>query len=144
MPGESGPAVLVGHRDSDTGPAVFYGLGELAAGDSVVVTDESDHSWRFRVTAVEQFDKDAFPTEKVYGATQGSTLRLLTCAGGFNGDEYEENLVVYAALVQSNTGMTPAAAECTSTRRTGGIGQPGAAAVTHVQHARLMGGPMLW
>ena len=72
MPGESGPAVLVGHRDSETGPAVFYGLGELAAGDSVVVTDESDHSWLFRVTAVEQFDKDGFPTEKVYGPTEGS------------------------------------------------------------------------
>jgi sortase (surface protein transpeptidase) len=99
MPGESGPAVLVGHRDSDTGPAVFYGLGELAAGDSVVVTDESDHSWRFRVTAVEQFDKDSFPTEKVYGPTKGSTLRLLTCAGGFDGDEYEDNLVVYATSV---------------------------------------------
>lgn len=104
MPGESGPAVLVGHRDSDTGPGVFYGLGELAAGDSVVVTDESDHSWLFRVTAVEQFDKDAFPTQKVYGATRGSTLRLLTCAGGFNGEEYEENLVVYGSLVRQTRG----------------------------------------
>lgn len=104
IPGEPGPAVLVGHRDSDTGPAVFYGLGELAAGDSVVVTDENDHSWLFRISAVEQFDKDAFPTEKVYGATRGSTLRLLTCAGGFNDDEYEENLVVYAELIHQTRG----------------------------------------
>ena len=36
-PGEVGPAVIAGHVDSKTGPAVFYELGRLHKGDAVYV-----------------------------------------------------------------------------------------------------------
>jgi LPXTG-site transpeptidase (sortase) family protein len=97
MPGEPGAAVLVGHRDSNSGPAVFYGLGELARGDPIVVTDVNDEQWTFVVTALEQVEKDSFPTEKVYSDTGSKELRLLTCAGSFD-VEYEDNLIVYAEM----------------------------------------------
>jgi LPXTG-site transpeptidase (sortase) family protein len=98
MPGERGPAVLVGHRDSETGPAVFYGIGELTGGDDIITTDAKGHRRTFTVTAVEQVDKDTFPTKKVYGKTGTEELRLLTCAGAFDVDDYEDNLIVYASM----------------------------------------------
>jgi hypothetical protein len=33
-PGERGPAVVVGHVDSSSGPAVFFRLGDLPRGDA--------------------------------------------------------------------------------------------------------------
>src|SRR5262249_6869838 len=37
VPGDVGPAVIAGHVDSRVGPAVFFRLGELRAGDKVEV-----------------------------------------------------------------------------------------------------------
>ncbi|GAA4663202.1 hypothetical protein GCM10023347_13670 [Streptomyces chumphonensis] len=36
-PGRRGNAVVVGHLDSKSGLAAFYGLGSLRAGDRIVV-----------------------------------------------------------------------------------------------------------
>ena len=100
-PGETGPEVLVGHKDSTTGPAVFYGLGDVLPGDVVHVEDARGTTSTFQVTGVEQVDKYAFPTEKVYGKTKTPELRLLTCGGEYNEAtrEYEDNFVVYATAV---------------------------------------------
>lgn len=97
-PGSAGPAVLVGHRDSAHGPAVFYALGEIVLNDIIRVRDVDGHAWTFSVTNVQQVTKNSFPTQQVYGETDSQELRLLTCAGAFTDDEYEENLIVYAAL----------------------------------------------
>src|SRR6187551_1103237 len=37
VPGQPGPAVIAGHVDSTTGPAVFFYLSELKAGDTIQV-----------------------------------------------------------------------------------------------------------
>jgi len=37
-PGDPGSAVILGHVDSDRGPAVFYRLGELRPGDQLTVS----------------------------------------------------------------------------------------------------------
>jgi sortase (surface protein transpeptidase) len=34
-PGQADPAVILGHVDSTSGPAVFFRLGELAVGDEI-------------------------------------------------------------------------------------------------------------
>ena len=98
MPGERGPAVLVGHRDSTRGPAVFYRLGELARGDDIITTDAIGQQRTFTVTALEQVDKHSFPTERVYGKTGAEELRLITCEGAFKVGDYEDNLIVYASM----------------------------------------------
>jgi sortase (surface protein transpeptidase) len=97
-PGERGPAVIVGHVDSRDGPAVFYRLAELGPGDLVELTRTDGAVARFAVTETFETPKDAFPTEAVYGPTAGPTLRLITCAGGFDRDarRYLSNLVVSA------------------------------------------------
>lgn len=97
-PGDPGPAVIAGHVDSAAqGPAVFFRLHALVPGATVEV-QRSGHTIVFRVTAVEQYAKDAFPTDQVYQPTPGAELRLITCGGTFDQSRlsYRDNIVVYA------------------------------------------------
>ena len=98
-PGDRGPAVIAAHVDSTTGPAVFYRLRELKAGDTVHV-DYRDGTVTFSVRESQSFPKTSFPTAQVYGATQGPELRLITCDGTFDrkARSYRSNLVVWAGL----------------------------------------------
>jgi sortase (surface protein transpeptidase) len=96
-PGELGPAVIAGHVDSAGGPAVFYRLRDLKAGDVVEVA-RGDQWVKFRVIASERYPKNQFPTERVYRPTPVPELRLITCGGTFDRSRrsYEDNIVVYA------------------------------------------------
>lgn len=97
-PGERGPAVIDGHVDSRQGPAVFFRLTELRSGDQVLV-DRADGTTAIFVTQrIEQYDKDEFPTQAVYGDTSDAQLRLITCGGDFDDEDrrYLDNIVVYA------------------------------------------------
>jgi hypothetical protein len=76
-PGELGPAIIAGHVDWK-GPGVFYHLRNLKPGDNVSVTREDGSVAAFRVTRVEQFAKDKFPTDLVYGNIGVAGLRLIT------------------------------------------------------------------
>ncbi|GAA3764717.1 class F sortase [Salinactinospora qingdaonensis] len=100
-PGQPGPAVMGAHVDSDTGPAVFYRLGELRPGDTITVERAEGEAPVFTVYAVQRYRKEDFATGQVYGSTGGRPeLRLITCGGGFDEatQTYESNTVVYAAL----------------------------------------------
>lgn len=100
-PGEAGPAVVTGHVDSWEGPGVFIRLDEVAIDDVVHIDREDGTTATFRVTGVEQHAKTAFPTQRVYGDTPGSTLRLVTCGGGFDrsSKHYLDNVIVFAERV---------------------------------------------
>lgn len=99
-PGEAGPAVILGHVDGSGRNGVFFRLHELKPGDDVLVTGDDGKVRTFDVTKVEQVDKDTFPTERVYGDTEGPELRLITCGGVFDRGvgHYTDNVVVYATL----------------------------------------------
>jgi Sortase domain len=99
-PGELGPGVIAGHVDMK-GPGVFYRLHELRPGDRVVVTRQDGSKPVFRVTRLALFPKDQFPTRLVYGNTNRSVLRLITCGGSFNSrtGHYEDNIIAFADLV---------------------------------------------
>jgi len=97
-PGDPGPAVIAGHVDNRRGPAVFYKLHELKAGDIVEILRGG--AWlTFHVTGTAWYAKSRFPTAQVYGPTPDAQLRLITCGGEFNPSRgsYTDNLVVYAA-----------------------------------------------
>lgn len=99
-PGETGPAIIVGHVDTARdGPAVFFRLRELEAGDTISVRRADRTEARFVVTRVASYLKRAFPSEEVYGPTDGATLRLITCGGSFDRERgsYRSNIVVFAA-----------------------------------------------
>ncbi|HEX5796859.1 MAG TPA: class F sortase [Candidatus Saccharimonadales bacterium] len=103
-PGEVGPAIIVGHVDTYKGPSVFWRLRELKSGDVITVTREDKSVVRFKVTGLQQFEQNNFPTKKVYGNTKGSELRLITCGGTFNKQtlRYSENTVVFATIINHN------------------------------------------
>jgi hypothetical protein len=97
-PGQPGPAVLLGHVDSRTGPAVFHRLAGLPSG-ALVLVDRADRTTaRFRVQGRLQVAKSRFPSELVYGATLTPSLRLVTCGGTFDRQtgHYRDNVVVTA------------------------------------------------
>lgn len=102
-PGQQGPAVLAGHLDSPTGPAVFHRLDGLREQDTVSVERADGTVVDFAVYAVERHAKDDFPTEEVYGDTERPELRLITCGGDFDAatGHYTDNVVVFAALVET-------------------------------------------
>ena len=97
-PGEAGPAVLLGHLDSQTGPGVFLRLPRLTPGADVVVDRADGSTVRFRVNRTLQVPKAGFPTELVYGPTLEPSLRLVTCGGSFDraAGHYRDNVIVYA------------------------------------------------
>jgi sortase (surface protein transpeptidase) len=99
-PGESGPAVIIGHVDGREGPAVFFRLRQLAPGDEIAVDRVDGSTAVFAVERVERHAKDAFPTEAVYGRTPDARLRLVTCGGEFDRStrHYVDNVVVFAVL----------------------------------------------
>jgi len=98
VPGEPGPTVIAGHVDSKSGPAVFYRLDQLNAGDRVEVTRSDGQVFTYRVATVERHAKNDFPTARVYGPTPGPELRLITCGGDFDRrvGHYRDNIVVTA------------------------------------------------
>jgi hypothetical protein len=97
-PGDPGPAVVVGHVDSKAGPAVFYRLRELRAGDMVKFVRDDGSAARFVVERSAEYSKTSFPTAAVYGPTKDRELRLVTCGGSFDWStgHYRDNLVVFA------------------------------------------------
>jgi sortase (surface protein transpeptidase) len=99
-PGETGPAVIVGHVDGREGPAVFFRLRQLAPGDQIAVDRVDGSTAVFTVERVKRHAKDAFPTEAVYGHTPDARLRLVTCGGEFDRStrHYVDNVVVFAVL----------------------------------------------
>jgi Sortase domain len=99
-PGQVGPAVIAGHVDSRTGPAVFYRLRELRPGDTVQVERADGVRLRFVVEQARSFPKAAFPTAEVFGPAPWAALRLVTCGGTFDRarGSYRDNLVVFARL----------------------------------------------
>ncbi|MFJ8472458.1 class F sortase [Kitasatospora sp. NPDC094011] len=98
-PGAAGNALLVGHADNHSGPAVFYRLGLLRPGDTVEVTRRDRRTAVFTVDQARVFPKRDFPDALVYGATEQAELRLITCGGKFDRRTgYESNTVVFAHL----------------------------------------------
>ncbi len=101
-PGETFPTVIVGHKDSRTGPAVFARLTELQVGEQVSVVDTRGKRFTYQVDEVRDVPQDGrFPTEDVYGETAEPELRLITCTGPYDRGigRYTENRVVFASLV---------------------------------------------
>jgi sortase (surface protein transpeptidase) len=80
---------------------VFNRLDTLTRGDEIYVKRADGTLVEFRVTSVQTYLKDHFPTEAVYGPVPDPELRLITCGGAFDlaTRHYVLNIVVYATEV---------------------------------------------
>ncbi|UOQ83454.1 class F sortase [Gracilibacillus salinarum] len=101
-PGEQGSAVMAGHVDNKTGPAVFYHLEDMQEGDKIHITNEEGEQLTFEVYQTKSYPKDEAPISEVFGYSAARTLKLITCTGEFLDDvgTHENRLVVSAQLVK--------------------------------------------
>ncbi|WP_270182615.1 class F sortase [Alkalihalobacillus sp. CinArs1] len=99
-PGEAGNAVIAGHVDNKTGPAVFFHLGDLKPGDVLTVTSNIGKSYEFTVESTSSYPRNDAPLEKIFGMSNKPRLNLITCTGTFNrsAGTHEERMVVYTVL----------------------------------------------
>ncbi len=110
-PGEFGRAVLAGHIDSPTGPAVFYDLDELAPGDEIFVVGEAGSpEMRFIVSGAALYRAEDAPLNHIFGSSTKRELILITCGGTFNRStgEYLYRRVVFAMLATPAVTALPA------------------------------------
>ncbi|MCK2217469.1 class F sortase [Actinomadura sp. ATCC 31491] len=100
VPGQRGAAVITGHLDTRSGPAVFARLKDVKRGDQVQVLRADRSVAVFVVDRVEHAPKSGFPAAKVYGKVSYPGLRLVTCGGTFDrqAHSYRDNTIVYAHL----------------------------------------------
>ncbi|HZE02602.1 MAG TPA: sortase [Pseudonocardiaceae bacterium] len=101
VPGEPGPAVVVGHIDGAKQKGVFYDLPKMAVGDTATITEADGKVLTFSAYRVLNIAKTQFPASVVYGDTVGPELRLISCTGTFVGGQmgYANNIIIFMALV---------------------------------------------
>jgi hypothetical protein len=102
-PGQFGPALIVGHADTRSGPSIFHDLGRMRPGQRVEVLRRDNTIAVFEVNSVEHFGKSKLPIQRVYGDYSRPSLRLVTCGGTWLGGAqgYSDNVIVFASLVDS-------------------------------------------
>jgi sortase (surface protein transpeptidase) len=99
-PGDVGPAIIAGHLDTYTGPAIFWRLSQVQVGDTILISRADGTTITFDVYRIQAVSQQNFPSQEVYGPTPFPELRLLTCAGTWNSaiGKYSQNLVVFGRL----------------------------------------------
>ncbi len=97
--GEAGPTVLVGHYAGGYG-AVFDKLGSTKNGDLITVTTKEGKSYTYKITKKVEYQKDKVPMQSVFKSGNESRLEIITCQGAWQGNTYDNRLVVTAELVK--------------------------------------------
>jgi len=113
-PGSGSNAVFAGHVTWN-GPAVFFKLAEVAAGDTIRLQGTDGTELVYNVASVFSLDPTDPDAVKVMQATERDMVTLITCSGTYTdtndpifGGEYDERLIVRAELA-SVTSAAPAA-----------------------------------
>ena len=90
--------VLAAHVAFDGVDGAFRHLGELAPGDTVVVSLEDGTERVYRVDELAAYRKDALP-HSVWAREGSERLALITCGGRFDADRrsYDDNVVAWAS-----------------------------------------------
>jgi sortase (surface protein transpeptidase) len=101
-PGTEGAAIFVGHVDTETEPAAFYGLSAARPGEKVRVSRSDGKVAEFTIDDVQVFTRERFDAQKAYGPREDgrAELRLITCGGTYDrkSHAYTANVVVSAYL----------------------------------------------
>ncbi|MEU3721811.1 class F sortase [Streptomyces sp. NPDC031705] len=113
-PGAAGAALLVGHVDTKSKPAVFYGLSSLKPGQKIRVVRADGTVAEFTVEDVRVYERAGFDPHRAYGPRVAgrAELRLVTCGGTYDkaAGQYSANVVVSAYLTGAGAESGAAAA----------------------------------
>jgi LPXTG-site transpeptidase (sortase) family protein len=101
IPGQLGNAVIAGHLDSTTGPAVFWHLRSLGPGDKVQVVMSNHQTLTFAVQQVVSYPYNGAPLDHIFGNASAANLNLITCSGDWDpvNHNYSNRMVVYTRKV---------------------------------------------
>lgn len=112
QPGVAGTALMVGHVDTTSKPAVFFGLSSARPGEKVRVVRADGSVAEFTIEDVRVYERAGFDPHKAYGQRVAgrAELRLVTCGGSYDkaAKEYTANVVVSAYL--TGAGVRPGTA----------------------------------
>ncbi|WP_368406447.1 sortase [Streptomyces sp. CC77] len=101
-PGADGAALLVGHADTDTRPAVFRAPAAVRPGAVVRVRRADGVLAEFTVDGVDVLPRRGFDAHRAHGRRDPgrAELRLITCGGAFDpaSGSYAADVVVSAYL----------------------------------------------
>ncbi|MFJ9146901.1 class F sortase [Streptomyces sp. NPDC102270] len=107
QPGAAGTALMVGHVDTETRPAVFHRISALEPGERVRVIRDDGRVAEFTVDDVRVLGREHFDAHQAYGprVPGRAELRLITCGGTFDraSRSYTANVIVSAYL--TGTGL---------------------------------------
>jgi sortase (surface protein transpeptidase) len=107
-PGDVGDAVMAGHLDWTSGPAVFWYLGRMRRGDPITVQRADGSSVTFVTDSSSTVPYDS-PTDSLFTRDGPPSLTLITCAGAWDRQRgtYLQRLVVHATLATPPVSTTP-------------------------------------
>ncbi|GAB2446572.1 class F sortase [Streptomyces incanus] len=101
-PGASGTALVVGHVDTETRPAVFNKVSTLKPGQKIRVVREDDKVAEFTIEDVQVPARDGFDAQQAHGPRRSgrAELRIVTCGGAFDAarDRCAASVIVSAYL----------------------------------------------
>jgi hypothetical protein len=110
LAGQPGNAVIAGHVDDVLGNLTpFAHISRLQPGDAIYVQTDRGDTLRFAVikvtTVANPVGGPNDPTiAAIFGPSATPNLNLLTCAGDWVGNEFDQRLVVYSTLAQDASG----------------------------------------
>jgi LPXTG-site transpeptidase (sortase) family protein len=101
-PGVGGNTVLSGHVDyRDYGPAVFWELRNVEAGDEITVYLRDGSEYKYVVQWNRVIDSSSAAWNDIVASTAKESVTLITCAGSFDPAtrSYDQRRVVWAVRV---------------------------------------------
>jgi LPXTG-site transpeptidase (sortase) family protein len=101
-PGLGGNTVLSGHVDyRDYGPAVFWDLRKVEAGDEIIVRLRDGSEYKYAVQWNRIIDSSSAVWNDIVASTATESVTLITCAGTFDPAtrSYDQRRVVWAVRV---------------------------------------------
>ena len=108
-PGRAGNIVMAGHVDYvNYGPAVFWRLSELEAGDEIRLSLDDGETLVYRVQEIGYYEAAAAPVAEIVGPTATESVTLITCGGNFDRgtSEYDQRLVVRAVRTHDSVAFS--------------------------------------
>lgn len=99
-PGLGGNVVVAGHVDYiNVGPAVFWDLHTLTAGDRIQIRMTDGSVAEYAVEFNKTVQADDAPWAEIVAGTAEESITLITCAGQFSAGQYSDRQILWGRRV---------------------------------------------